>query len=89
MKPTIGRIVHYVVTAADAQSWNEQQADKGTQNPLGEGDHLAALVVKDWSDVTVNLQVFSDGAHSYWKTSITNLGDTQPGTWHWPEREDA
>jgi hypothetical protein len=83
MKPTIGRIVHFV-----------QKKPAGYGDALV---HLPAIIVAVWGDTCVNLQVFTDGTNSdadetnqvKWVTSAT-LDETetpQPRTWHWPERE--
>lgn len=83
MKPTIGRIVHFV-----------QKKPEG----YGEGNiHLPAIIVAVWGDSCVNLQVFTDGSSSEgqhyangvkWVTSATLDEDVmQPRTWHWPERD--
>ena len=83
MKPTIGRIVHFV-----------QKKPAGYGDALV---HLPAIIVAVWGDTCVNLQVFADGTNSdadetnrvKWVTSAT-LDETetpQPRTWHWPERE--
>ena len=85
MKPTIGRIVHYV-----------QNKPAG----YGEGVvHLPAIVTAVWGDTCVNLQVFTDGSNSEtgpnsnppsvkWITSalFDNSDAPPPYTWHWPER---
>jgi len=83
MKPTIGRIVHFV-----------QKRPAGYGDALV---HLPAIIVAVWGDTCVNLQVFTDGTNSdpeetnrvKWITSAS-LDETetpQPRTWHWPERE--
>jgi hypothetical protein len=83
MKPTIGRIVHFV-----------QKKPEGYGDTLV---HLPAIIVAVWGDTCVNLQVFTDGTNSdvaetnrvKWVTSVT-LDETvapQPRTWHWPEHE--
>ena len=83
MKPTIGRIVHFVQT---------KPAHYGDVHV-----HLPAIIVAVWGDTCVNLKVFTDGTNSdaeetkpvKWVTSVT-LDETespQPRTWHWPERE--
>lgn len=87
MKPTVGRIVHFV-----------QPRPVGYGG--GEKIHLPAMVVAVWTDTCVNLQVFTDGSNSEpgfssnppsvkWITSAMYSGDADPGlyTWHWPERE--
>ena len=82
MKPTIGRIVHYV-----------QKKPAG----YGEGVvHLPAIVTAVWGETCVNLQVFTDGTNSddqnmapvKWITSASlDESGSQDRTWHWPERE--
>jgi hypothetical protein len=83
MKPTIGRIVHFV-----------QKKPAG----YGEGVvHLPAIVVAVWGESCVNLKVFTDGGNSdedqmapvKWVTSVSldSSENPQPQTWHWPERE--
>ena len=86
MKPSIGRIVHFV------QRKPYQPAD-GSSVALV---HLPAIITAVWGDTCVNLQVFTDGTNSddqnmsavKWITSST-LDDTatQERSWHWPERE--
>lgn len=84
MKPSIGRIVHFV-----------QKKPAG----YGEGVvHLAAIIVAVWGEACVNLQVFTDGTNSdvhhtspvKWETSVTldASENPQPRTWHWPERTE-
>ncbi|MBZ5578231.1 MAG: hypothetical protein LAP40_16840 [Acidobacteriia bacterium] len=81
MKPTIGRIVHFV------------QPDK---YDAGKQKMLPAMIVAVWNDTCVNLQVFTDGTNSEpcehdgvkWVTSSTlDASDApQPRTWHWPPK---
>ena len=83
MKPTIGRIVHFV-----------QKRPAGYGDTLV---HLPAIIVAVWGESCVNLQVFTDGTNSdepnmspvKWVTSASFDGSEtpQPRTWHWPERE--
>ena len=85
MKPTIGRIVHFV------QKKNPRYGDELV--------HLPAIIVSVHSDTCVNLQVFTDGSNSeepgnndpasvkrVTSATLNDAGD-QPYTWHWPERE--
>lgn len=88
MKPTIGRIVHFV------------QANPFANGP-DKFVHLPAIVTAVWGDTCVNIQVFTDGFNSEpalgenlsptaikWVTSVT-LDDSeapQGRTWHWPEK---
>ena len=83
MKPSIGRIVHFV-------------QKKPSGYPAGVV-HLPAIIVAVWSDTCVNLQVLTDGRNSdednmsmvKWVTSIgvDESPEPAPYTWHWPERE--
>lgn len=84
MKPSVGRIVHYV-----------QKKPAG----YGDGvNHLPAIVVAVWGPECINLQVFTDGTNSdeanmspvKWITSVSydESSNPQPRTWHWPEREE-
>lgn len=89
MKPTIGRIVHFIQEKPEAY-----QVKDGPRALV----HLPAIIVAMWGDSCVNLMVFTDGSNSEadgtnfrcckWVTSAT-LDETamQPRTWHWPERE--
>lgn len=83
MKPSIGRIVHFV------------QA-KPAGYPAGQLVHLPAIIVAVWGDTCVNLQVFTDGTNSdesnmapvKWITSVSIDESEAPQvrTWHWPEK---
>ncbi|HEY9473021.1 MAG TPA: hypothetical protein VIS06_04110 [Mycobacteriales bacterium] len=88
--PTIGRIVHYRLSAQDAAIIRDRRAATGAHgNPALEGDVYPAEIVRvfgpaDNPDRAVNLQVGLDGEDTYWATSRTE-GDG-PGTWFWPPR---
>lgn len=83
MKPSIGRIVHFV---------QKRPAHYGD----GQLVHLPAIIVAVWGESCVNLQVFTDGANSdemntmpvKWVTSVglDASENPQPRTWHWPEQ---
>lgn len=79
MKPTIGRIVHFV--------------SGGAATVVPPGDHYAAVITHVWSDACVNLFVFpkggvDDDSASGVKTSVVCDVTTVTGhSWHWPERE--
>lgn len=101
-KPTVGRIVHYVLSLQDAEQINRRRTTGaeismqialerwplGAQAHIGNsawvGSHVAAIVVAANSD-TCNLQCFLDGNDTFWALSVRE--GTEPGTWHWPERE--
>lgn len=90
MKPTIGRIVHFV------QEKPAQYQPKDGPKLLV---HLPAIITAVWGETCVNLQVFTDGGNSEidgtnfrsvkWITSVSvdPTDNPQPRTWHWPERE--
>lgn len=81
MTPTIGRIVHYMLSALDAAAIN---SGAGRKNQANEGDVYPAMIVRVWGEggSSVQLQVFYDGAGSYWATSRSE--GEGPGTWAWP-----
>lgn len=96
--PTVGHVVHYVLTATDADAINrrrrnaiEQSLKIGdyhdgvmvhTGNAAEEGDVYPMMIVRVWSDTTVNGQVHLDGNDLLWVTSV-QVG-TGPRTWSWP-----
>ncbi len=88
MQLSLGRIVHYKLTAGDVDHIERNlPASRGHQvrNAVSEGQVLPAMVVAIFgSDSTANLKVFLDGEDCYWATSRT-LGDG-PGHWTWPPR---
>jgi hypothetical protein len=99
MTPTVGRIVHYTLSASDAGAINtrrhcvprqdEPRMNTGlvdrTGNPAAEGDVCAAVIVRAFVPATtVNLQVLLDGDDSYWATSRAE--GPGPGFWSWPPR---
>lgn len=92
-KPSIGRVVHYVIDenthrpAIVVRVWADEQH---YQEDAAKGDHV------------VQLQVFTDGSNDrhtaeslgilgaenglVWRTSVHFDPNGAPGTWHWPER---
>lgn len=98
--PTVGRIVFYTLTEADADAINKRLDDATNHrlahsanangvvvhvgNPAHEGDVLPMIIVRVWDGGFVNGQVFLDGNHTLWKTSIP-VGDG-PGRFSWPVR---
>jgi len=80
MKPTVGRIVHYVLAPNDLPN-----ARVGEVRP--------AVVVRVNPTGSLNLSVILDGTNdqkrdplstSLWCGSVDE--GSVPGTWHWPER---
>lgn len=102
MQPTIGRIVHYTLNAADADAINRRRGDAVASrsaeartgavlhhgNSASEGDVYPAMVVRVFgSGTTANLQVFLDGNDSYWATSRREAEEGESGGfWVWPPR---
>ncbi len=75
----------------------EGQIGSLVQYVLEGGSHRPAVVVNDWGNGCVNLQVFTDSdpeglcndklPQIEWKTSILKSEEeNDPHTWHWPER---
>src|SRR2546430_2229449 len=90
MKPTIGRIVHYVIPKSIPP------ATVGGPEKIVAGEERPAMIVRTWGGDSVNLQVFSDGANDHnaalanggWVTSVSLDEKKGPRTWHWPERDE-
>lgn len=82
MTPTIGRIVHYFPGTNDAEA---------RSNGVKVDEPVAAVIVRVWSDATVNLQVITDcGPGVLARTSVQHK-DVRPESsespyWDWPER---
>jgi len=93
-KPTIGRIVHYVLANGEHRPAIIVRVWPGE---YGNDE------VKDG----INVQVFLDGGNdtdaalgmgyttmderergTAWRTSVRYSGESVPGSWHWPEREE-
>ncbi|AZM47762.1 hypothetical protein DMB38_20005 [Streptomyces sp. WAC 06738] len=97
--PTIGRTVHYRLSADDAECINRRRGDGATSgashghtgfivhagNHAAEGQILPAVIVRIWGkpEDGVNLQVSLDGNDTYWATSRKEGPDV--GQWTWPE----
>ncbi len=80
-KPTIGKIVHYVVL-----DYRQQPSDE-----IGVPPRLvcfAAIVTKVFSSKNVQLSVFSDADHGAQSVFAAHSEEKLKGTWHWPEREE-
>jgi hypothetical protein len=73
MKPTVGRIVNFVV---DEQT--QVRIDGNVQKIL------PAVIVAVWTDTCVNLKVITDGKNDVWVTSVSYGVESR--NWHWPER---
>ena len=88
MKPTIGRIVHYVQEKPVPVAYQSKEGPRVLV-------HLPAIITAVWGDTCVNLQVFTDGTNSdeanmasvKWITS-SSLDENAilARSWHWPER---
>lgn len=86
-KPSIGRIVHYVLPKIVRDYVFHDWAV---------GEHRPGIIVSTWDGSFINLQVFFDGSNDapigdgaavVWVTSVSQDEETKaPGTWHWPER---
>lgn len=84
MKPTIGRIVHYIVNEPDLVHF--PGAPNGN---IRAGTILPAIITATFSDTCANLKVFGDHSADAWITS-RNCPDEGvepiPGQWFWPPR---
>lgn len=92
MAPSIGRIVHYHLTDADAKSIMRRRAgantDRGTT--VQAGDTCPAMVVGGLDPATnsVSLKVFLDGTDELWAPDRPQSHEDEQahGTWSWPVR---
>jgi hypothetical protein len=84
--PTIGRFVHYTLSAQDAALVSERRKRQGAHaNAVEAGQVLPMLIVRTWGDTPescVNGQVFLDGDDVLWVTS-RSVGEG-PGHFAWP-----
>ena len=72
MKPSVGRIVHYV--------------SYGTPGGEFQPEHRAAIVTGVHPDQTVSLCILNPTGMFFNERVLFDI-DATPGTWHWPERE--
>jgi hypothetical protein len=101
-KPSVGRIVHYVLSEQNADGVNRRRADAsrnmaahrdradGGQVHIGNvaeaGQVCPLVIVRVWSGELVNGQVLLDGNDTLWVSSMRLGEPDELGTWHWPER---
>lgn len=99
MTPTIGRIVHYILSEYDAEQINKRRADAFKNKPtivkdatgyvahVGNeakaGQVLPLIITRVWSDTLVNGQLVLDGNDSLWKTSTSEATDDGQAEGHW------
>lgn len=87
---SLGRVVHYRLSAGDVKAIDEQYPIGDPivhRNAVREGQLCAADVVAVFTPSeanTANLKVKLDGNVTYWATS--RIEGTEPGTWMWPLR---
>lgn len=84
--PTIGRMVHYKMSAHDVASISAKRLKDGTSgNTPATGELYPATIVRVWNGdhAGVNLQVHLDGPDAHWATS-RNEGESE-GQWIWPK----
>jgi len=96
---TIGRIVHYTLSASDAEAINRRRSDFSTflsaapkgvgyvghvGNYVDVGEVYPAVIVRVFGANSANLQVLLDGNDTYWATS--RVEGEGPNTWKWPDR---
>jgi hypothetical protein len=76
MKPSVGRIVHYVAYGTPGGEYKA-------------GAHRAAIVTQVHSDSCIDICIINPTG-LFFATSALLMDpsvDVTPGTWHWPERE--
>ena len=101
MKPSIGRIVHYTLTDADAEAINRRRADTmrnidehrqradGSQvhfgNSVEAGDVFPMVIIRVWNEIGTVNGQVLLDGNDTYWASSRMPGDTQ-GTYRWPER---
>jgi hypothetical protein len=85
MNPTVGRIVHYVLTEDDVEGLQGNHSSIGAHRPA-----LVIAVYPTGCNLSVTLDGPNDSpsdnvATHLWAGTVPE--GTEPGTWHWPERE--
>lgn len=98
MQPTVGRIVHYLLTAMDVEQIHRRRvsgAGHGENWPMGAQAHvgnphverqtMALMVCAVSPNGNVNGQVFLDGNDSLWVYAVSE--GTGSGSWSWPVRQ--
>lgn len=78
--PSIGRIVHYSLTEAQA-AFADAQA--GRKNTLEAGKLCPAIVTDVHNDNYVDLRVIIRGQDTFVTSAMKG---SKPGMWRWPER---
>ncbi len=76
MTPTVGRIVHL---------FPGENAPHLESNGNGPNDPIAAVIVRVWSDDTVNLMAILDGEAPIWVCSVQRSATAPNMRWDWPE----
>ena len=95
MKPTIGRIVHYVSYGTPGGEYTSQcRAAIVTavypETPAKVGDTMAAsLCVMNPTGLFLNEAVRYDAGSTSDTPSAPTVPSYRGGTWHWPEREES
>lgn len=89
--PTIGRIVHYTLSAGDVNVIDQRSPrivdGQVVRNDVRPGQVYPAQVVAVFgSGSTANLVVQLDGVSQYWATSRVEGAAGEPGRWIWPPR---
>lgn len=75
MKPTIGRVVHYV----------SRGSLDGKYPPM----HVPLHVVVVYNGSIVDGWTLNPRGQRYEEYVPFDPDEKEPGTWHWPEREDS
>lgn len=74
MRPSVGRIVHYV--------------SYGTPGGEYTSECRAAVVTQVHTDVSIGLAVLNPEGLFFNPAILQDEGSKSGGTWHWPERVD-
>lgn len=95
-KPSIGRIVLYVLCQEDCDAIEANRARMAELlqissgqigNSVRPGDIVPAVILRAWSDTCINAQALLDGFDTLWLMSRSRDDAKARKSWHWPEIE--
>lgn len=96
MKPSIGRVVHYMLSEFDAEAITRRRAGVGELHHIGNfvaaGQVYPMIITRVWDEdpvSAVNGQVFLDGTDCYWacsKQQVAEDSTDKQGLWFAPPR---
>jgi hypothetical protein len=88
MKPSIGRVVHYVAYGTPGGEYPQACRAAIITEVMGP-DVIPMTAYEDVREDTVGLAVLNPTGMFFNRSIPHNEGDKSGGSWHWPEREPS